>query len=54
MKRVYAIVKMEAVKLAFSSLQGRILRGTIYFGKERGSGSSQNVFLSHHPSHQTL
>ena len=42
------------VKLAFSSLQDRILRGIIYFGKERGSACSQNVFLSHHPSHQTL
>ena len=42
------------VKLAFRSLQVRILRATNYFGKEWGSGSSQNVFLLHHKSHQTL
>ena len=38
------------VKLAFSSLQDRIFGATIYFGKEWGSGSSQNayVFLSRH------
>ena len=51
-----AIVKIKA-KLAFSSLQDRILRAIIYFRKEwgsHGSDSSQNVFLSHYPSHQTL
>ena len=42
------------VKLSFSSLRDRILMATIYFGKEWGSGSSQNVDLSHHPSHQIL
>ena len=49
----YSIVKVK-VQLAFRSLQDRNLRATIYFCEEWGSGSSQNVFLLHHPSHQTL
>ena len=41
-------------KLAFSSLQDRILRAVIYFGKEWMSVIWENIILSYHPRYQTL